>query len=119
MTIRRFLALDTVLGPRHGIEPLGLDVLFHGYVGTTSMGGARAAKKSDWESLAGRDPVIWPDHDEPGRQYAEDVAALAMRGGAASVRIVDIPKDWPDGWDLADPLPDGVGMETGNQAIDK
>src|SRR5205085_534852 len=42
--------------------------LFHGYVGTTSMGGARAAKKSDWESLAGRDLVIWPDHDEPGRQ---------------------------------------------------
>jgi putative DNA primase/helicase len=34
-----------------------------------------------------------------------------MSGGAASVRIVDIPKDWPDGWDLADPLPDGVGME--------
>jgi putative DNA primase/helicase len=86
--------------------------LFSGYLGTTSMGGASAAKKSDWESLAGRDPVIWPDNDEPGQQYAQDVAALAVTEGAASVAIVSVPKDWPEGWDLADPLPDGVGPET-------
>src|SRR5689334_24540003 len=40
-------------------------MLLRGYVGTTSMGGARAAKKSDWGSLAGRKVVIWPDNDEP------------------------------------------------------
>jgi hypothetical protein len=28
-----------------------------------------------------------------------------------SVRIVSVPKTWPDGWDLADPPPDGVTVE--------
>src|SRR6516165_8529129 len=81
--------------------------LFPGYIGITSMGGAHAAKKSDWASLAGRISVIWPDSDEPGRSYAADVAALAMAAGAKSVAIVNVPKDWSDGWDLADPIPDG------------
>ena len=85
--------------------------LFPGYVGTTSMGGAHAAEKSDWVSLAGRDTVVWPDNDEPGRQYAEDVAELVMRAGARSLTIVDIPNHWPEGWDLADPLPEGIEKE--------
>jgi putative DNA primase/helicase len=36
------------------------------------------------------------------------VARLAKEAGAASVRIVAVPGEWPDGWDLADALPDGV-----------
>jgi putative DNA primase/helicase len=82
--------------------------LFPGHVGTTSMGGANAARKSDWGPLAGRDVVIWPDHDEPGRRYARDAVALAFAAGALTVAVVTIPQDWPEGWDLADPLPDGV-----------
>ena len=62
--------------------------LFPGHVGTTSMGGAGAAKLSDWTPLAGRSVIIWPDHDEPHRRYAYDVAALATAAGAASVAIV-------------------------------
>src|ERR1700730_11429411 len=85
--------------------------LFPGYLGTTSMGGARAAKKSDWAPLAGRNVVIWPDHDASGRSYAEDVAALVTATGAASVSIVAAPENWPERWDLADPLPDGVQIE--------
>ncbi len=87
-------------------------VLFPGHVGTTSMGGARAAKLSDWAPLAGRNVVIWPDHDEPGRAYAEDVARLATAAGAASVAIVAPPASWPEGWDIADPLPRDVAPET-------
>jgi putative DNA primase/helicase len=83
--------------------------LFPGYVGTTSMGGAHAAKLSDWSLLAGCAVIIWPDRDEPGRCYAEAVAALAIAAGATSVRIVTVPEDWPEGWDLADPLPAGIG----------
>ena len=79
--------------------------LFSGYVGTTSMGGAGAAKLSDWTTLAGRQLVIWPDHDEPGRRYAEDVAALATAAGAATVASRYVPEEWPEGWDLADPPP--------------
>src|SRR6266567_8117108 len=36
--------------------------LFPDHVGTTSMGGAGAAKLSDWTPLAGRNVIIWPDH---------------------------------------------------------
>ena len=34
-----------------------------------------------------------------------------MQAGAASVRTVAVPTEWPDGWDLADTLPDGVTIE--------
>jgi putative DNA primase/helicase len=82
--------------------------MFRGYVGTTSMGGANAAKLSDWAVLAGRNVIIWPDRDEPGRRYADDVAASAIAAVAGSVGIVAVPGDWPEGWDIADPLPQGV-----------
>jgi putative DNA primase/helicase len=86
--------------------------LFPGFLGTTSMGGANAAKLSDWTSLAGRRVIFWPDNDEAGHGYAEDGARLTTAAGAASVAIVTIPADWPEGWDLADPLPDGAAPET-------
>jgi hypothetical protein len=85
--------------------------LFPGHVGTTSMGGARAAKLSDWSPLAGRNVIIWPDHDEPGRCYADDVAAQATAAGAASVAIGAVPAEWPEGWDIADPLPEGAAPD--------
>ena len=82
--------------------------LFPNHVAITSLSGADAAHKTDWSPLAGRDVVIWPDNDEPGRRYAEDVTELARRAGAASLRIVQVPDGFPDGWDLADELPEGV-----------
>jgi hypothetical protein len=85
--------------------------LFPGYLGTTSMGGARAAKLSDWTPLVGRMVIIWPDHDEPGRRYAQDVAALATAAGAASVAIVTVPAGWPEGWDIADAPPEGAAPD--------
>jgi putative DNA primase/helicase len=83
-------------------------VLFPGHVGTTSMGGANAARHSDWSPLAGRTVIIWPDHDAPGSRYSVDVAALATAAGATSVAIVAVPVEWPEGWDIADPLPEGA-----------
>lgn len=43
---------------------------------TTSMGGSNAARKSCWESLAGREVFVVPDEDAAGLQYAEEVRAL-------------------------------------------
>jgi hypothetical protein len=85
--------------------------LFPSYIGTTSMGGAGAARMSDWAPLAGRNVVVWPDHDEAGKRYADDVAALATAAGAATVAIITVPSEWPEGWDLADPLPEDVTLE--------
>jgi uncharacterized protein (DUF927 family) len=54
--------------------------------------------------------VVWPDADEPGAAYAQEVADLALVAGARSVRIVDVA-DLPDGFDLADELPEGLDIE--------
>jgi hypothetical protein len=75
----------------------------------TSMGGNKAAAMADWSPLAGRHVTIWPDHDAPGSEYAEDVARL-VAPVATSVRIVPVPGHFPAKWDLADPVPDGADL---------
>ncbi len=80
---------------------------FPDYVVITSPGGSNAAGKADWLPLKGRTVSIWPDHDDPGRKYAEAVIRLATEAGAASVSIIQVPTGFPKGWDLADPIPAG------------
>jgi uncharacterized protein (DUF927 family) len=75
---------------------------------TTSPFGALGAGKADWSPLAGRKVVIWPDADGPGATYAQAVFLEAQRVGATEVRVVDLPVGLPDGWDLADALPEGL-----------
>jgi hypothetical protein len=87
--------------------------LFPAYCVTTTAGGCKAAKGTDYAPLRERDVIIWPDNDEPGRKYAETVAALCKQASAASVRIVDVPQDWPAGWDLADTVPEGAEPDLG------
>ena len=80
---------------------------FPAYVAVTSPGGSGAASKADWRPLKDREATLWPDHDKPGAGYARDVAKLASAAGAASVGVVEVPENFPDGWDLADEAPDG------------
>ncbi|MBX3322573.1 MAG: hypothetical protein KF757_06240 [Phycisphaeraceae bacterium] len=78
-----------------------------GWLSTTSAGGAKAAKHSDWSALAGREVVIFPDNDESGENYATIVAKLAMAAGARSVRIMRLVERWTQlakGGDIADIL---------------
>jgi len=79
--------------------------LFPDFIVVSSQGGAGAVKKSNWTALRGRKVTIWPDHDEAGERYATDVAQLAYEAGAIEVRIVEVPRDFPPKWDLADPVP--------------
>jgi hypothetical protein len=88
----------------------GAAALLPEYVVTTSVSGAKAAAKSDWSPLASREVVIWPDNDTPGAAYAQEVADLALVAGARSIRIVDVA-DLPQGFDLADELPQGLDIE--------
>jgi hypothetical protein len=85
-------------------------LVFPDAIATTPMHGAKSPQTADWSALAGRDVVIWPDHDEAGTAFAGQVAALAMEAGAASVRVVQVPADFPSKWDLADPAPEGVDL---------
>jgi putative DNA primase/helicase len=82
--------------------------IFPECVPTTPMHGAKSPHLADWTPLAGRTVVIWSDNDPPGRDFAQKVAELVTKAGAAAVSIVQVPHDWPAKWDLADPLPEGV-----------
>lgn len=73
---------------------------------TTSQGGSKAAGKTDWSALKGRDVVIWPDADNPGQKYARDVARLVQRA-----RVVSPPDGVKEGWDAADAADEGWTTE--------
>lgn len=47
-----------------------------GIVATTSPCGAGKAPHADWSPLAGKRVVLWPDHDENGREHMQDVSAI-------------------------------------------
>lgn len=68
-----------------------------GLLCTCTAHGAQSPAKTDFAPLAGRDVVILPDNDAPGREYAASVARLATDAGAASVRIVELPGLPPKG----------------------
>jgi hypothetical protein len=85
--------------------------IFPDMVSITWPGGALAVAKTDWQPLRARKVVVWPDNDDPGRRAAVQVAQAARAAGAASVSVVQVPSDWPDSWDLADP-PESVTLDT-------
>lgn len=53
-----------------------------GLVAVTS-GSASSANGADWRPLAGRRVILWPDHDDAGRKYADAVRARLSPLGAA------------------------------------
>lgn len=71
-----------------------------GFVATCNPGGAGKWRPEYSESLRGKDVVIIPDQDEPGRKHGEQVAR-ALHLIAARVRIFNLPKplkdlsEWP------------------------
>lgn len=87
-------------------------------VAITPPHGARSPHLADWSAVKGRRVLVWPDADEPGRAFAANVARLALDAGAASVAVVTVPDDFPDGWDLADASPDGWNLERLRGLID-
>jgi hypothetical protein len=84
--------------------------LFKSHAVTTPPHGAKSPHLANWSPVAGRDVVVWPDHDEAGLAYADRVAELATAAGARSVRIVPVPVSFPEKWDLADPVPEGADL---------
>jgi len=58
---------------------------------TTTSGGADSAATSDWRPMAGRRATIWPDNDEAGRRYAQEVTEKLLTQGC-TVRVIDVEK---------------------------
>lgn len=115
-------------------------VLIPDMVATTPAHGAKSPQLTDFGPCAGRVVVIAPDYDEPGRKtdkgkphhpgrdFGDKVAELARAAGAIEVlhlhperlaawrwqdgKRVTRGEPIPDGWDLADALPEGWTAET-------
>ena len=79
---------------------------FPDVVATTWLNGASGIGAADLRPIRGRDIIIWPDNDAPGRTAANQLALRLSSIGAATVRIVDVPSSFPAKWDLADSLPE-------------
>lgn len=47
-----------------------------GYLATTSAHGAKSPSRSDWTPLAGRAVCIWPDNDDAGFHYRDEVRGI-------------------------------------------
>lgn len=59
-----------------------------GLLATTS-GAAQSAKDANWQILAGREVMLWPDNDDAGLQYAKDVTAK-LTSLNATIKQIDI-----------------------------
>ncbi|MBN1443107.1 MAG: DUF3631 domain-containing protein [Planctomycetes bacterium] len=71
-----------------------------GLLATTAPMGAGKWRPEYGESLRGRDIIILPDNDEPGRRHAREVLR-SLRPLARSVRVVELPGLPPKG-DVSD-----------------
>lgn len=65
------------------------DALAHLGVHATTTGGGESANTADWQPLAGRPCVIWPDNDGPGAKYAVTVAER-LRALGCAVDVLDV-----------------------------
>jgi putative DNA primase/helicase len=92
--------------------------LFPDRVATTWYSGAKAVHKAPWGTLARRDVLVWPDHDDAGSKAAQAVVNELRIVGCGSIAVVDtgalaaVDPLNPDGakrqpppkWDAADAL---------------
>lgn len=70
------------------------------YVVTTWPAGASSAHKADWSKLKGRDVILWPDNDTPGREAMKQISNI-LTPIASRIRQID-PGGQPEHWDAGD-----------------
>ena len=85
-------------------------------------GGAGAVQKADWSPLIGKQVTIWPDNDEAGLKAAAKIETVfnqlnQLQEKKTHVKIVDLPKDLPEKWDLADTLPKNLSLDKVKELI--
>lgn len=68
-------------------------------------GGSGQVAKADFSALRGRDVVLVPDNDDPGRKAMATAAEMLIEAGAKLVSTAQVPEWLPKGWDVADDLP--------------
>jgi hypothetical protein len=78
----------------------------------TWIAGTGSVHLTDWSSLSGKEVVLWPDNDDPGLKCMTKLKTILEKVGVSSVRVVPLPMDTPQGWDLADTWPEGWNQTT-------
>lgn len=81
------------------------------YVCTSWPGGAAAVKYTDVKELKGRTVILWPDNDEPGFKAMNELAEIIIAEHGTPPLIVDVPEGLPEGWDIADDIPEGFSLD--------
>lgn len=82
-----------------------------GYAATTFNGGAQSWSQTDWSCLKGREVVIVPDRDEPGRLMCSQLSAHLLNGVGATKVLVAQPPKKPgvvDGYNICDGTPEWI-----------
>ncbi len=74
------------------------------------LGANAPIEKTDWSPLKGKHVIIWPDNDEPGKQYAEKVVKKLTFLGVLSLTLLEIPENKPKGWDSADGIEEKMNI---------
>lgn len=68
----------------------------HGFAAVSLPDGANSKWCAAYENeLSGKDIIILPDNDKPGKQYA-DLCAAKLEGKATRIRLVDLSAAWPE-----------------------
>ena len=82
-----------------------------GLCATTAMNGANAPiDKTDWSPLIGKHVLVWPDHDAPGKAYADKVIKKLKGLELSSLTLIIVPEDKPEKWDAADAITEGIDL---------
>jgi len=92
--------------------------LFPDHVCIAWTGGTAGINHTDWQPLAGRSCLLWPDADNKGRACMNTLAELLLPI-AADVSVVNVPTSLANGWDLSDALAEGWTPAKAAKAIER
>ncbi|PJB72807.1 MAG: hypothetical protein CO093_02185 [Alphaproteobacteria bacterium CG_4_9_14_3_um_filter_47_13] len=82
-----------------------------GIPATTAMGGANFPwEQTDFSPLAGKNLIVWPDKDEAGQAYLENLKEGLKNIKVKSLRVIIPPADKPEKWDAADAVQDDLNI---------
>jgi len=87
-----------------------------GFCGTSSVSGAGKWLASYADILKGKDVVVIPDNDEPGRKHGESIVKSLLEL-ANSVKVVPMPEPHKDASDFITSIPDPEKAKVELQAL--
>ena len=83
-----------------------------GFTATTAMCGANAPlEKTDWSHLKDKEVIIWPDNDEAGINYANNLAKY-LSGKCSFISVLLPPEGKKDKWDAYDAIAENFDVRS-------